>query len=215
MTNRWYSIAAAFLLAKTMEQELVDATTAELWLNAFDAATALEPLVDPALVDMLAPHHPTFESHGAEIRWLRAEKFFLEHGRLAVAAVVRKAAEERAAAKAAQAAEKAEMVVAAAEAKKAAAAAAAEATSVERAKKVEKVEKVEKAEKLARGAAESASTSWWRTQQATTAAELGSAQRGRDEGRTRQTLEERGERREKRGEKRGEGREGREEREER
>ena len=96
---------------------------------------------------MLAPHHPTFESHGAENRWLRAEKFFLEHGRLAVAAVVRKAAEERAAAKAAQAAEKAEMVAAAAEAKKAAAAAAAEATSVERAKKVEKVEKVEKAEK--------------------------------------------------------------------
>ena len=58
MTNRWYSIAAAFLLAKTMEQELVDATTAELWLNAFDAATALEPLVDPALVGMLAPTTP-------------------------------------------------------------------------------------------------------------------------------------------------------------
>ena len=64
-------------LVDKMEPELVDVTTAELWLNAFDAATALEPLVDPALVDMLAPHHPTFESHGAEIRWLRAEKFFL------------------------------------------------------------------------------------------------------------------------------------------
>ena len=51
------------------------------------------------------------------------------------------------------------MVAAAAEAKKAAAAAEAEATSAERAKKVEKVEK---AEKLVRGAAESASTSWWR-----------------------------------------------------
>ena len=46
-----YSIAAAFLLAKTMEQELVDATTAEHWLKALDATTALEPFVDPALVD--------------------------------------------------------------------------------------------------------------------------------------------------------------------
>ena len=45
----------------------------------------------------------------------------------------------------------------------------------ERGEGAKKVEKVEKAEKLARGAAESASTSWWRTQQATTAAELGSA----------------------------------------
>ena len=34
-----------------MEQELIDATTTEHWLKALDATTALEPFVDPALVD--------------------------------------------------------------------------------------------------------------------------------------------------------------------
>ena len=87
-----------------MDQELVDAATAEQWLKALDAAKALEPFVHPALVNALLPHQPTFGPHDAETRWLRAEKFFLERGRLAVAAVVRKAAEERTAAKAAQAA---------------------------------------------------------------------------------------------------------------
>ena len=87
-----------------MKQELVD--PAEQWLKALDAAKVLEPFVVPALVDNLVPRQPTFGSHDEEIRWLRAEKFYLERGRLAVAAVVRKAAEERAAAKAAQAAEK-------------------------------------------------------------------------------------------------------------
>ena len=38
-----------------MEQELVDAATAERWLEAIDAMKALEPFVDPALVDKLVP----------------------------------------------------------------------------------------------------------------------------------------------------------------
>ena len=46
-----------------MEQELSDATTAEQWLKALDAAQALEPFVDPALVDDLLPRQPTFGSH--------------------------------------------------------------------------------------------------------------------------------------------------------
>ena len=60
-----------------MDQELVDAATAEQWLKALDAAQALEPFVDPALVDDLLPRQPTFGSHDAETCWLRAEKFFL------------------------------------------------------------------------------------------------------------------------------------------
>ena len=43
-----------------MEQELVDAATAERWLEALDAVKALEPFVDPALVDKLVPRRPTF-----------------------------------------------------------------------------------------------------------------------------------------------------------
>ena len=61
-----------------MEQELVNAATAERWLEALDAVKALEPFVDPALVDKLLPRRPEFGSFDIEIRWLRAEKFFLD-----------------------------------------------------------------------------------------------------------------------------------------
>ena len=52
--------------------------------QSLDAAKVLEPFVVPALVDNLVPRQPTFGSHDEEIRWLRAEKFYLERGRLAV-----------------------------------------------------------------------------------------------------------------------------------
>ena len=74
----------AVLAGKKMEQELDDAATAERWLVALDAVKAFESFVDPALVDKLVPRRPTFGSYDTEIRWLGAEKSFLERGQYAV-----------------------------------------------------------------------------------------------------------------------------------